>query len=104
MVPPRPNTRVRFLFLYSYAEHLGFDVEVVKYDTVSPTGAKGSSKLLSDTGIQEAAAAIRGRGVFRALKYECGVHRVQRVPVTGGFGELREGGGEQVSSFSLAVW
>jgi len=33
-------------------------------------------------GYKEAAAAIRGRGVFAKLKFESGVHRVQRVPDT----------------------
>src|SRR6201999_1534940 len=40
---------------------------------------------LSDTGIggvKEASAMIKGRGVFAKLKFESGVHRVQRVPVT----------------------
>ncbi len=33
-------------------------------------------------GIKEASATITGRGVFAKLKYESGVHRVQRVPDT----------------------
>ncbi len=40
---------------------------------------------LSETGIggyKEAMATISGRGVFARLKYESGVHRVQRVPET----------------------
>ncbi len=40
---------------------------------------------VSDTGIggfKEASAAISGKGVFARLKFESGVHRVQRVPVT----------------------
>src|SRR5439155_16637881 len=38
---------------------------------------------LSETGLggcKEAVAAISGRDVFARLKYESGVHRVQRVP------------------------
>ncbi|ABC21554.1 peptide chain release factor 1 [Rhodospirillum rubrum F11] len=45
----------------------------------------------SDTdigGIKEASAAISGRGVFARLKFESGVHRVQRVPVTEGGGRI----------------
>lgn len=40
---------------------------------------------LSDTGLggyKEASASISGRGVFARLKFESGVHRVQRVPET----------------------
>jgi peptide chain release factor 1 len=33
-------------------------------------------------GYKEATASITGTGVFRRLKYESGVHRVQRVPAT----------------------
>jgi len=39
----------------------------------------------SDTGlggIKEAVAVIEGKGAFSRLKYESGVHRVQRVPAT----------------------
>ena len=39
----------------------------------------------SDTGIgglKEAIISIAGKGAFRMLKYESGVHRVQRVPKT----------------------
>lgn len=40
---------------------------------------------VSDTGLgglKEVVVAIKGQGVFARLKYEAGVHRVQRVPVT----------------------
>jgi peptide chain release factor 1 len=46
---------------------------------------------VSDTGrggIKEVIVAIKGRGVFRRLKYEAGVHRVQRVPVTEASGRI----------------
>ena len=33
-------------------------------------------------GCKEASASISGRGVFARMKFESGVHRVQRVPVT----------------------
>jgi peptide chain release factor 1 len=37
----------------------------------------------SDTGgLKEAIASIEGRGVYSRMKYESGVHRVQRVPAT----------------------
>ena len=46
---------------------------------------------ISETGIggfKEAAATITGRGVFARLKFESGVHRVQRVPETEGSGRI----------------
>ncbi len=39
-------------------------------------------------GVKEATASVSGRGVFARLKYESGVHRVQRVPVTEGGGRI----------------
>jgi len=46
---------------------------------------------LSDTGIggyKEVIASISGRGVFARLKFESGVHRVQRVPATEASGRI----------------
>src|SRR3954454_8529794 len=46
---------------------------------------------LSETGIggfKEATASITGRDVFARLKYESGVHRVQRVPETEASGRI----------------
>lgn len=48
-------------------------------------------------GYKEAVAAISGAGVFARLKYESGVHRVQRVPVT------EAGGRIHTSAASVAV-
>ncbi len=39
-------------------------------------------------GVKEAVARIAGEGVFARLKYESGVHRVQRVPVTEAGGRI----------------
>ncbi|CAO5674903.1 MAG: Peptide chain release factor RF1 [Holosporales bacterium] len=39
-------------------------------------------------GIKEASASISGKGVFARLKYESGVHRVQRVPETEASGRI----------------
>ena len=39
-------------------------------------------------GIKEAVAEVAGQGVFARLKYEAGVHRVQRVPVTEAGGRI----------------
>src|SRR5277367_4397588 len=51
------------------------------------------SELLSASegtkgGYKEVIAEIRGRGAFAKLKYEFGVHRVQRVPDTEGSGRI----------------
>ncbi|MHC8509010.1 MAG: peptide chain release factor 1 [Rhodospirillales bacterium] len=48
-------------------------------------------------GLKEAAAMISGAGVFARLKYESGVHRVQRVPVT------ESGGRIHTSAATVAV-
>jgi peptide chain release factor 1 len=39
-------------------------------------------------GVKEASASITGRGVFARLKFESGVHRVQRVPATESSGRI----------------
>ncbi len=48
-------------------------------------------------GIKEASASISGRGVFAKLKFESGVHRVQRVP------ETEAGGRIHTSAATVAV-
>lgn len=42
----------------------------------------------SEGGLSKAVASIVGKNVFRKLKYEIGVHRVQRVPATEMVGRL----------------
>jgi len=39
-------------------------------------------------GLKEVVASVEGRGVFSRLKYESGVHRVQRVPATEASGRI----------------
>jgi peptide chain release factor 1 len=39
-------------------------------------------------GVKEVIAQVQGRGVFSRLKYESGVHRVQRVPATEASGRI----------------
>jgi len=39
-------------------------------------------------GLREVIALVEGHGAFSVLKYEAGVHRVQRVPVTEGSGRI----------------
>lgn len=54
-------------------------------------GWKNEVLSLTDTGlggIKEASLSITGRGVFARLKFESGVHRVQRVPETEASGRV----------------
>jgi peptide chain release factor 1 len=39
-------------------------------------------------GLKDVSVAVEGQGVFAKLKFESGVHRVQRVPVTEGGGRI----------------
>jgi peptide chain release factor 1 len=59
-----------------FAEHKGWKFEVMD-TSLSPIG-----------GIKEAVANIRGMGVYSQLKFESGVHRVQRVPRTESSGRI----------------
>jgi peptide chain release factor 1 len=59
-----------------YAGLRGWRFEVLEYDDTGLGGMKG--------GIAE----ITGRSVFARLKYESGVHRVQRVPATESQGRI----------------
>ncbi|TNJ44007.1 peptide chain release factor 1 [Phaeobacter sp. B1627] len=72
--------------MYSrYAEARGWKVEVIE---------EQSTEL---GGLKELVARINGEGVFARLKYESGVHRVQRVPVT------ESGGRIHTSAATVAV-
>jgi peptide chain release factor 1 len=63
--------------MYSkFAEKQGWRVEVM---STSPSDVGG---------IKEVIATIEGRGVYSKLKYESGVHRVQRVPATEASGRV----------------
>ncbi|MGE0394297.1 MAG: peptide chain release factor 1 [Vicinamibacterales bacterium] len=63
--------------MYSrYCETQGWKVEVMSTSD-SPAG-----------GLKEVIANISGRGVYSRLKYESGVHRVQRVPATEAAGRI----------------
>jgi peptide chain release factor 1 len=59
-----------------YAAKQGWKIEVIS----ASAGAVG--------GYKEIIAEIRGRGAFAKLKFESGVHRVQRVPDTEGSGRI----------------
>src|SRR6266550_6945129 len=63
--------------MYSkYAERRGWKLEIM---SSSETGVGG---------LKEVTAMIEGRGVYSVLKYESGVHRVQRVPATEASGRV----------------
>ena len=63
--------------MYSkYAERQGWRLEVM---SSSDTGVGGFKEVI---------ATIEGRGVYSKLKYESGVHRVQRVPATEASGRI----------------
>jgi peptide chain release factor 1 len=63
--------------MYSrFAERQGWKLEVL---SMSDSGAGG---------IKEVIAMIEGRNVYSRLKYESGVHRVQRVPATEASGRI----------------
>jgi len=65
-----------FAMYQKYAAQRGWRFEVMDYDD-SGLG-----------GIKSATAEITGKSVFARLKYESGVHRVQRVPATESQGRI----------------
>ena len=74
------------LRMYSrYAERNGWKVEIVDAHATDIGGFK------------EVVAGIEGRGVYSRLKYESGVHRVQRIPAT------ESGGRIHTSAATVAV-
>jgi peptide chain release factor 1 len=74
-----------FRMYQRYAEQQGWRVELI-------------SASASDVGgYKEVVASVTGQGVFAKLKFESGVHRVQRVPVT------ESGGRIHTSAATVAV-
>ena len=65
-----------FAAYQKYAAANGWRCEVMEYDDSGLGGIKG------------AMAEVNGRNVFARLKYESGVHRVQRVPATESQGRI----------------
>jgi peptide chain release factor 1 len=59
-----------------FAEEQGWKVEILEENAAELGGYK------------EVVLAIRGAGVFAKMKFESGVHRVQRVPVTEASGRI----------------
>lgn len=72
--------------MYSmYAARMGWTVELLNYNETELGGVK------------EADFVINGRGAYSRMKYESGVHRVQRVP------ETESGGRVHTSTATVAV-
>jgi peptide chain release factor 1 len=65
-----------FRMYAKYAEENRWHVEILSQH---PTGVGGFKEII---------ALIEGEGAYRTLKYESGVHRVQRVPVTESQGRI----------------
>lgn len=74
-----------FRMYTKYAEKSNWSVEIMSSHT---TGLKG---------FKEIAFAINGNGAYSRFKYEGGIHRVQRVPVTESSGRIH------TSAVSVAV-
>lgn len=68
-----------------YAEKHGWKVEVTEYSETEVGG------------IRQAVMIINGKGAYKRLKFESGVHRVQRVP------ETESGGRVHTSTVTVAV-
>lgn len=68
-----------------YAERNGWKIEIL------------DANMTELGGVKEATVTIGGRGAFRRLKFESGVHRVQRVPTT------ESGGRIHTSTATVAV-
>jgi peptide chain release factor 1 len=65
-----------FRMYAKFAERQGWRIEVM------------SNSDTDGGGLKEVIATIEGRGVYSRLKYESGVHRVQRVPATEASGRI----------------
>ena len=65
-----------FRMYQRYAEGQGWKVELI------------SASSSDSGGFKEAVASVAGKGVFARLKFESGVHRVQRVPATENQGRI----------------
>ncbi|XP_069496630.1 peptide chain release factor 1, mitochondrial [Ambystoma mexicanum] len=64
-------TQEVFEMYQNYAHYRSWDFEILNYTTAEIGG------------LHHAAARISGDGVYKALKYEAGTHRVQRIPEVG---------------------
>ncbi|HEY6000370.1 MAG TPA: peptide chain release factor 1 [bacterium] len=70
-----------------------FAAELFRMYTRYAEGRRWRIEIMSQTatgigGLKEVIALVEGRGAYSLLKYEAGVHRVQRVPVTEASGRI----------------
>jgi len=65
-----------FRMYQRYADKMGWKVELI------------SASASEAGGFKEVVASVAGQGVFARMKFESGVHRVQRVPVTEAGGRI----------------
>jgi peptide chain release factor 1 len=65
-----------FRMYKNYSLKAGWDLQVIE------------SNVTAEGGYKEVIAQINGKNVFKKLKYESGVHRVQRVPSTESSGRI----------------
>lgn len=65
-----------FRMYSNYANNKGWEVQLV------------DSNITEDGGYKEVIAHLSGKNVFKNLKYESGVHRVQRIPTTEASGRI----------------
>lgn len=65
-----------FRMYSNYATNKGWEVQMV------------DNNVTEDGGYKEVIAHLSGKNVFKNLKYESGVHRVQRIPVTESSGRI----------------
>ena len=65
-----------FRMYTKYAESRKWKIEII---SMSATGLGGTKEII---------ASIQGKGAYSRLKYESGVHRVQRVPATEASGRV----------------
>ncbi|PWZ01358.1 release factor [Testicularia cyperi] len=62
-----------------------WQVELLSSTSVDVSTASAGS----GSGLKEAIIEVKGRGAFQKLKFEAGVHRVQRIPATQSLGKLQ---------------
>ena len=70
-----------------------FAAELLRMYTRYAEGQRWKIEMISSNvtgigGVKEAILTVEGRGVYSRLKYESGVHRVQRVPATEASGRI----------------
>ena len=73
---------VLFRMYSMYAVKKGYKTELINANETELGGYKEISFMLTGEGAKEISFMLTGEGAYSRLKYESGVHRVQRVPET----------------------